>query len=147
VSQALSDPPLHPLRTGCPRLYQILLSTLSGLGVSGSIRSSSPPSQVWVSQALSNPPLYHLRAGCLRLYQILLSTLSGLGVSGPAHSWSLLPGDIERICVCTMYSHYWCPPGLASWPSPLLSIHQVYTPSHSALSYPLMVSSNIVTLL
>ncbi|KAM9499463.1 uncharacterized protein ACWYII_002362 [Salvelinus alpinus] len=59
--------------------HQILLSTLSGLGVSDSIRSSSPPSQGWASQTLSDPPLHPLRAGRLRLYQILLSTLSGAG--------------------------------------------------------------------
>ena len=43
-------------------------------------------------------------------HQILLSTLSGLGISGFAHldcilyDRPLLPGDMERICVCTMYS-------------------------------------------
>ena len=72
--------------------------------------------------------------------QILLSTLSGLCFS---NSWDcflpgrlLLPGDVERICVSTIYSHYWHDPGLCSRPSPLLS--------HSAPSYPHMVSTSLL---
>ncbi|KAM9503990.1 serine/threonine-protein kinase stk11-like isoform 4-T7 [Salvelinus alpinus] len=64
----------------------------------------------------SDPPFHSLRAGCLRLCTLLDCSL-------PCRS--LLPGDVARICVCTTYSHYWCPPGLYSRPSPLLSIHQV----------------------
>ncbi|XP_035598907.1 uncharacterized protein LOC118362581 [Oncorhynchus keta] len=48
---------------------------------------------------------------------------------------------MERISVCSTYSHYWCPPGLGSWPSSL------YTPSHSALSYPHMVSPIVAILM
>ncbi|XP_070303851.1 pro-neuregulin-3, membrane-bound isoform-like [Salvelinus sp. IW2-2015] len=49
-------------------------------------------------------------------HQILNSTLSGLDVSGSVHSWIAYyrTGRIERICVGTMCSHYWCPPGLSS---------------------------------
>jgi hypothetical protein len=47
-------------------------------------------------------------------------------------------GDVERICVCTTYSHYWCPPGLGPRPSSSL-----YTASHSSPLYPHMVSPSI----
>ncbi|KAM9416932.1 uncharacterized protein ACWYII_023289 isoform 1-T2 [Salvelinus alpinus] len=53
----------------------------------------------------SDHPLHPLRAGHLRLCTLLDCILPGR---------PFLPDDVERICVCTTYSHYWCPPGLGS---------------------------------
>ena len=54
----------------------------------------------------------------------LYYVVTWLGVSGSAHSW--IAGGVERICVCTTCSHYWCAPWLGSRPSPLFSLHQVF---------------------
>ena len=70
---------------------------------------------------LSYPPLHPLRAGFLRL-------CTSVDRIPPARQF--LSGDVERICFCTTYSHYWCPPRLRSRPSPLLSIHEVTRHRH-----------------
>ena len=120
--------------------HQILLSTLSGLGVSGSAhswiafyltgRSYQAPWSVctththfWCPPGLGSRPSVLLLPGLFTAFdtvkhQILLSTLSGLGVSGSAHSWIAfyLVGCSCQVTwrVSVSAPHYWCPPGLGS---------------------------------
>ena len=62
----------------------------------------------------SDPPLHPLRVECLRLCTLL-------DCIQPDRLF--LPCSVKSICVCTICSLYWCPPGLGSGP-PHLSLHQ-----------------------